>query len=181
MKVKPNINKTCPYCKKDFISHNKSAIYCSKLCRNRTNQNIKNPLTTPRICKVCKKEFIVTKHQCNKQHCSDECSRKSAQLSRKRFTDKNPKRHLIYNDTRRKKGHQDTLINRFFTKYPKVKKQCIVCGESRILDLHHIKKRNGSWRLMSNTTPDNIWVLCPTCHALIERGICTPKELGICE
>jgi predicted HNH restriction endonuclease len=44
--------------------------------------------------------------------------------------------------------------------------------------LHHIAGRNGSWTLMSNTRNEDILVLCPTCHALIHRGVCTLEELG---
>jgi hypothetical protein len=179
MKSKKPIKKICLYCNAEFETYYGQKIFCSRACNDRYHQKVRQPTEKRRHCKICGKEFKVQPKQGNKQHCSEECARESARNSRKKFHEKNPRSYLKYNKNRINTHGQDSLINRFFKKYPHIERKCIVCGEQRVLDLHHVKKRNGAWRLMSNTTPDNIQVLCPTCHALIEREICTPHELGI--
>lgn len=51
--------------------------------------------------------------------------------------------------------------------------KCESCGYKKypqILTLHHIyPKRNGSQPLLPR--PDRYLVLCPNCHALVERGL----------
>ena len=41
-------------------------------------------------------------------------------------------------------------------------------------------ERNGQWRNINNTQwPEQVWVLCPTCHALVDRMRYSPEELGL--
>jgi 5-methylcytosine-specific restriction endonuclease McrA len=60
-------------------------------------------------------------------------------------------------------------------------KQCQSCGEDRVLDIAHKPdhKRNGSWRSKKNTSMEKVWILCPTCHALIDRNNYDPFSLGL--
>jgi heterodisulfide reductase subunit B len=52
-----------------------------------------------------------------------------------------------------------------------------------VLDIAHKPKykRKGAWRNVKNTTPEKIWILCPTCHALIDRKGYDPQQLGLKE
>jgi hypothetical protein len=179
MKAKSLRSKTCKYCKKEFETYYGNAIYCSRMCNTRALQKVKQPIENIRKCKVCNKEFYVVGYQRNKQHCSEDCARVSACASRKNFHKRNPKARLKYDKTRVHTHGPDTLINRFFQKYPHIERKCRICGEDRVLDLHHIEPRRGAWRRMSNITPETILVLCPTCHALIERNVRTLEELGL--
>jgi len=72
-------------------------------------------------------------------------------------------------------------LKRFRNRYPDIEIKCQVCGESRVVDIAHRPgyERNGAWRSIENTTPDKVWILCPTCHALLDRMNYTPEELGL--
>jgi hypothetical protein len=66
-------------------------------------------------------------------------------------------------------------------RYADIPTACESCGEARILEIAHKPEfaRNGAWALVSNTLRHMFWVLCPTCHKLLDRGICTQAELGL--
>lgn len=49
-----------------------------------------------------------------------------------------------------------------FRYYPK---QCIVCNEPHVLDVHHLDKNR------ENNSPENLIPLCPTHHAYMHRGL----------
>jgi hypothetical protein len=96
-----------------------------------------------------------------------------------RFKRENPGVQRIYNRTR----GRDTLEVRVRKKFPQLPKSCQAagCTEARVLELAHRPefKRNGAWRSIALYQPHMIWVLCPTHHRLIDRGICAPAEFGL--
>jgi hypothetical protein len=121
----------------------------------------------------------------NKQHCSSECAKKSARESRSKFWeklgDKKPVKMKEYYDKSRKKLGTDGNLKRFYARFPDAPKVCQACGEGRVLDIAHKPghERNGSWRSKHNTHLDKVWILCPTCHALIDRKGYDPALLGL--
>jgi hypothetical protein len=117
----------------------------------------------------------------NKQHCSDECSVKSARESRSKFYKRNPHKIKEYNRSWHKKVGTDSNELRFYLRYPEAPRACQSCGENRVLDIAHKPghERNGAWRSKKNTTIEKVWILCPTCHALLDRKGYTPKQLGL--
>ena len=48
---------------------------------------------------------------------------------------------------------------------------CIVCGESRVVESHHIDRSH------DNQSPTNLVDLCPTCHRVLHRQGLTVEEL----
>jgi hypothetical protein len=50
-----------------------------------------------------------------------------------------------------------------------------------VLDVAHKPEfaRNGAWRNRNTTQRHMFWVLCPTCHALLDRGVMTAQALGL--
>jgi len=72
-------------------------------------------------------------------------------------------------------------LERLWRKYPDLPRRCEACGEARVLDVAHRPghERNGAWRTMEVMEPHMIWVLCPTCHALLDRLGFTAEQLGI--
>jgi len=135
-----------------------------------------------RYCRQCGKYFIPprdTGH--NKQHCSLECSIKSARESRCKFYKRNPHKVKEYNKKFHDRVGTDNNLLRFYLRYPDAPKKCQSCGEDRVLDIAHKPehKRNGAWRSKHNTTIDKVWILCPTCHALLDRKGYTPQQLGL--
>jgi hypothetical protein len=117
--------------------------------------------------------------------CSDECARLNAVEHRMAFARKRPERAEIYRqnqrEKQRKEKRRDTTLQRLLKKYPELPSECEACGETRVLDVAHRPdhSRNGAWRTLANSTPDKIWVLCPLCHALLDRLGYTAKQLGI--
>ena len=59
---------------------------------------------------------------------------------------------------------------------------CESCGEDRVLEVAHkyAYKRRGAHATLANSEwPKMTWVLCPTCHRLLDKGIETSQELGL--
>ena len=58
---------------------------------------------------------------------------------------------------------------------------CSVEGKSQILEMAHKPefKRNGRHRSLALYERHMFWMLCPTCHKLLDRKIRTPAELGL--
>jgi hypothetical protein len=52
-----------------------------------------------------------------------------------------------------------------------------------VLDIAHRPEhaRRGAWSNAANTTPEKVWILCPTCHALLDRLGYSAEQLGLRE
>jgi len=178
--------KHCIICGKAFEAKTAWAKYCSRKCQTKKYNDAKGyKLSEGRFCKQCGTQFFPSfETGANQQHCSKECSKKSARESRSTFWEKqkDPKQKMkdYYKKSREKVG-PDGNLKRFRNRYPDIEIKCQSCGESRVVDIAHKPgyERNGAWRSIENTTPDKIWILCPTCHALLDRMNYTPEELGL--
>jgi len=171
----------CVICGSQFEASTSWHKYCSIPCKSLRYRELNNP-PTQRYCRQCGVGFVLAAQEGNKQHCSVECSRKSARESRSKFWERNgtKKRKAYYKKSREKLG-PDSNLKRFYARNPDSPKACESCGEYRVLDIAHKPghERNGSWRSAKNTTPEKVWILCPTCHALLDRMGYLPKELGL--
>ena len=141
--------------------------------------------STMRNCRQCGTPFpVVSRADANRQHCSRGCSAKSARRSRTKFwqRQKPTKAKEYYQKSRAKLG-PDGNLKRFYARYPQAPRACQSCGETRVLDVAHKPghERKGQWRNVGNTTLDKVWILCPTCHALLDRMGYSPSELGLGE
>ena len=171
----------CLRCLIPFLRTRSCKRYCSDACRlaahaARHNKDPRRP------CRVCGAVFVrVGQGHANKQHCSLTCAAESARASRAKFYRRNPDRVATYRARAKAKASRDTGLARLWKKYPELPRACEACGESRVLDIAHRPehRRNGAWRTMANTTPLTIWVLCPTCHALLDRLGHSAEQLGI--
>ncbi len=175
------VDRHCVICGAVFTAQTAWHRYCSRTCKSRRYRESKKP-PTKRHCRQCGEGFVLGAGQGNKQHCSEECSTKSARESRSKFWERNgtKKRKEYYARSREKLG-ADGSLKRFYARYPDSPKACQACGESRVLDIAHKPghERNGAWRSAKNTTPEKVWILCPTCHALLDRKGYCPSELGL--
>jgi len=172
--------KHCIFCGKEYEATRAWHKYCSHVCQERTRRKKKGLIKDiGRYCKQCGIHFFPNTNQ--QLHCSEDCSKKSARQSRAKFLKKNPDIYKKYYDTSKLKNGKDGNLIRLYKRYPDLPKKCQSCGEDRILDIAHKPehKRNGAWRTLNNTTPEKIWILCPTCHMLIDRKNYDPKELGL--
>jgi len=184
IKDKKSRIKYCRICGGKFSPTRSWHRYCSKKCKYANAKNRRTiKLDEGRYCRQCGKKFYPQwkKGGRNFQHCSLKCSTKSARESRCKFFKKNPNKHKEYHKNRKNKVGTDSNLLRFYLRYPNAPKKCQACGEDRVLDISHKPKfrRNGAWRSAKNTTIDRTWILCPTCHALIDRKHYNPKDLGL--
>lgn len=176
--------KFCRICGGVFDATNAWHKYCSRKCETKSYRIRRGfSLDKERHCRQCGKPFLADFHKGgNAQHCSSECSLKSARESRSRFYDRNPQIFLKYRATAREKNGPDGNLKRFYARQPEATHSCESCGETRVLDIAHKPghERKGRWRSSTNTKwPEMVWILCPTCHALLDRMNYPPSDLGL--
>ena len=183
------VDKTrhCIVCGTRFEAKTAWHKYCSRPCSSKTyrvNHGL-HKLADGRYCRQCGVHFQPAgRSGNNQQHCSIECSMKSARESRSKFWDRpdaKRQRSKYYKKSREKIGPDGNLL-RFFKRHPSAPNICESCGEVRVLEIAHKPgfERNGAWRSAKNTKwPEMVWVLCPTCHKLLDRMGYTPNELGL--
>lgn len=182
-------SRICPHCEKAFSTWNKAAKYCSVRCRTdaATARRIREPtcwLNIPMECGICNTKFFRTLNTGpNKKYCSPECSIRARRSDHRRFMELAPGAMEAYNRQRAKNHGSGTLITRLRKRYPDLPKVCETpsCSESRVLEIAHKPehKRNGAWRTMDWYERHMFWMLCPTCHAVLDLGIETPEQMGL--
>jgi endogenous inhibitor of DNA gyrase (YacG/DUF329 family) len=183
--------RNCKYCQKTFVLDRPTSaqFYCSLVCRNKAGHSRKisapgHYLTIPLECPVCQKKFYRTEQTGPmRKYCSKECSEVGYKTHRTAFHVRNPKAHTGYYKNRVKAHGRDSGFTRLYRWYPDLPRCCeaVGCGESRVLTAAHKPefKRNGSPRTKKLYERHMFWILCPTCHTLLDRGICSPEELGL--
>jgi hypothetical protein len=174
----------CGHCGTVFDADRANAKWCSVACLRKARwQQQKLGRMFQRHCKQCGQAFEAGRKgiDANRWHCSPDCSLKSARQSRSKFFEKNPAKPREYYAKSRKKLGPDGNLKRFYVRHPEAPRACQSCGEHRVLDVAHRPehRRNGAWRSKTNTTLDRVWILCPTCHALLDRMHYPPGELGL--
>lgn len=175
--------KACIHCGKDFEPKRKDSKYCSRSCGAAYKFSLLPKVTdSGRTCIVCGKHFPLNRNQGQKKTCSDGCRRaRVAQIIRE-WHKRNPDRESLYRQRTKEKQPPGTNLVRFYRHNPGAPNACESCGENRVLDVAHKPghERNGQWRNKNNTKwPQKVWILCPTCHALIDRMHYSPEELGL--
>lgn len=172
----------CIECKKPVAGHYHKK-YCSQKCKSRYRKSHPNPPATDgHTCRMCGKHFAIKPLQHNKWLCSGACRRASIAKSTRTFKERWPERGNTYRQITKAKRLPEGNLVRFLRTNPNAPRRCEACGEGRVLDVAHKPehKRNGAWRSADNCKwPDMVWVLCPTCHALIDRMYYPPAELGL--
>lgn len=174
---------TCKQCGVLYEPKRKTSLYCSQKCGAafRWSQTEKDT-THPRNCRECGKAFFASPDANQKRICSDECRKKRNSRKVREFHAANPDRENWYRARSKEKKLPDSNHVRFYRANPTAPKHCESCGESRVLEIAHKPnhERNGRGRSLSNCQwPTMVWVLCPTCHRLLDRMNYTPSELGL--
>ena len=133
-------------------------------------------------CRHCGKHFPIGPGQNNKWLCSDECRRASNAKSVREFHARRPLMESIYRARTKEKLPPDSQNRRFYSLNPNAPRCCEACGESRVTEIAHKPghERLGQRRSAANMVwPEMVWVLCPTCHRLLDRMNYPPSELGL--
>lgn len=177
--------KFCGQCGGAFSATNAWHKFCCFQCQQKFRNDRKGRALAKvgRHCRQCGTHFHpdTGKGGNNRWHCSEACASKSARESRCKFYAKNPSKMAEYRATTRAKIGPDGNQKRFFARHPDAPRACQACGESRVLDIAHRPefRRNGAWRSRGNTSLERVWILCPTCHALLDRMHYPPSDLGL--
>ena len=179
-----NKQKHCIGCNSLFEPTTAWQKFCNQPCKTayrwRTTRNGRATIT--RHCRQCGTQIEITnRDDANRYHCSEKCSAQSARESRSKFFKKNPRKAADYYAKTLEKLGPDGNLRRFYARHPNAPHACQSCGESRVLDIAHRPNhsRNGAWRSVENTSPEKVWILCPTCHALLDRMHYPPSDLGL--
>lgn len=88
----------------------------------------------------------------------------------------------IYRARTREKLGPDSQNKRFYALNPNAPRACEACGEDRVIEVAHRPgyERLGARRSSANMQwPKMVWVLCPTCHRLLDRMHYPPEDLGL--
>jgi predicted nucleic acid-binding Zn ribbon protein len=175
--------RLCDNCGNEYVFQRKDSQFCSQNCgaAYRWKQYPKDT-DKPRACTVCGKHFLATKDANQKRVCSEQCRRARNSKKVREWHLRNPEREALYRQRTKAKQLPDSNLLRFRRNNPSAPTACEACGEDRVLDLAHKPKheRNGQWRSVRNSKwPEMVWVLCPTCHALLDRMRYPPEELGL--
>jgi hypothetical protein len=174
----------CGGCGAAFQPTDTRQKHCSKRCAGKACRSVQ-PLT--RECRGCGVAFTnaVGRGSNNRWHCSTECARQSARAARLRHKERRPDAEAANRARSREKdrreGRRNTLIEKLWRKYPELPHACEACGEARVLDVAHRPehRRHGAWLSVAVSQPEHIWILCPTCHALLDRKGYTAEQLGL--
>jgi len=169
----------CTMCGAAFRAKRPDKRYCSGKCQARQGRLRRGEQSDGRDCGMCGKRFAIQPPNSNQRYCSDPCATQAAKIHRRAFHRKNPGAQKVYNSRRPYKD--GGVVARMRRKHPDLPTACQSCGEDRVLEFAHKPghERNGRWRMMSNCQPHMIWVLCPTCHKLLDKKIRTAADLGL--
>ena len=176
----------CRRCGKSISAKHLSVRYCSPRCKNKDHaQAVKDRGRRPvgqHACRFCGREFEISAGQNNKWLCSPACRRgQSAKIARE-FHSRRPQSEAIYRARTKAKLPPDRQLQRFYRHNPNAPKACESCGEARVVEIAHRPghERLGERRSRANMVwPEKVWVLCPTCHRLLDRMGYAPSDLRL--
>lgn len=173
----------CRNCGENLSSLHLTKRYCSESCKKAFyKKNGSLAVDGGHECRVCNKWFKIGPGQSNKWLCSEECRKRQNSKQVREFHKNRPEREAVYRN-RTKEKICDSKARRFYNWNPNAPRYCEACGESRYVEVAHKPEhaRIGARRCRENCKwPEMVWVLCPTCHRLIDQKINTPEELGLC-
>lgn len=173
----------CVECGAEMTGSHIHRKYCSSRCKGKYRKRFASSFpVTHHDCRMCGTRFEIGPGQYNKWICSDECRKASQAQSIRTFHQRRPQQEAIYRARTKAKRLPDSNLLRFRRTNPDAPTACQSCGETRVLDVAHKpgSERRGAWRSASNCRwPEMVWVLCPTCHTLLDRMNYDPAELGL--
>ena len=142
----PPLNKKCEIfeCNKTITTYDHRKVACCAYHNTLLQKRKDNKQqVTRKECMLpdCKK-VIVTSH--GKHFCSKAC----LSLDTRRWGDK--------------KNGSSNFYRKLLGTFPH---KCVVCGENRVLDMHHVVFHKNK----SDKTSDTVW-LCPNHHMMVHRG-----------
>jgi len=155
------LDKACVSCGAVFTpakNLGEAQKYCSRTCYLETKRVVaerKWALDRPRLnCQNCGKEFFPSKFQAGRQkYCSKGCQVSAIH-----------KRHSYKHRRSGKYQSEFRVVKPFVLERDG---RCVLCGSSDGLHVHHLD--NSGREKDCNNSPDNLVVLCGSCHSAIHR------------
>lgn len=153
----------CGHCRKPFLKSLHSLIrqrrkgrrifYCSLSCASTVNSGKASPRIKreTRVCPVCSTSFVIAANRLKKT-CSRGCSNTFFRTGIRPTKASSHYRVICF------KWH---------------KKRCIVCGEDKIVAVHHYDHNR------RNNNPENLVPLCPTHHQYVHSKFASLVKLKI--
>lgn len=173
----------CLSCDADLAGSHLHRKFCSGRCKARWYKaNGGGKAEDGHDCRICGTRFPIGPGQHNKWLCSDACRRASNAKSARTFHLRRPQMEKIYRARTKEKLPADSMNRRFYHLNPTAPRACEACGEDRVTEIAHRPghERLGARRTAANLNwPEQVWVLCPTCHRLLDRMNYPPEELGL--
>lgn len=177
------LQPVCVVCGMAMVGAHVHKKYCSRRCKSKYyRENPCPPSSNGHVCRICGTHFQISETQYNKWLCSPECIRASNAKSVRTFHERRPQSMAIYRARTKEKMPPDSNVRRFYRTNPDAPRACESCGEKRVLEIAHKPghERFGERRTAANMKwPEKVWVLCPTCHRLLDRMNYSPSELGL--
>ena len=163
----------CQYCEKICKNHN-SWINHERLCKSnpkKQQSHLPNVINTKEECCYCKKQFTINNLKRHKEACHEnpknikKCPVCNQQKYFKGVTCSHSCANTMFGHAnkggrrhRSLKSLQDAGRYRIiFQRYHKAR-ECLVCGEDKIVEVHHVNRDHSDHR------PENLAPLCPTHH-----------------
>lgn len=173
----------CVQCGAEMIGSHAHRKFCSGRCKAAWWRAHPPPAkVVSHNCRQCGCEFPIGPGQNNKWLCSDDCRRDALAQSVREFHLRRPLAQVAYRARQRVKQVPDSMHVRFYRLNPDAPKCCEACGETRVTEIAHRPghERLGQRRSSANMQwPEMVWVLCPTCHRLLDRMNYLPSDLGL--
>lgn len=177
------IEHKCIVCEANLLGSAIHRKFCSGRCKATWRRKFGPPKgVKSHNCRNCGKSFSISAQQGNKWLCSIECQRAQNSKHVREFHKRRPLAEAAYRARTKEKMPSDSQNLRFYRNNPDAPRHCESCGESRVTEIAHRPehKRNGERRSSENMKwPEKVWVLCPTCHRLLDRMNYPPNELGL--
>jgi len=173
----------CVVCGAEMVGSHLARKYCSTRCKARWFKEHASPTpVTHHDCRYCGAQFPIGPHQRNKWLCSPACQRLQNNKSVREHHARRPLAEAANRARSREKALPDSQNVRFYRNNPDAPRACQSCGEARVVEIAHRPEhaRFGARRSVENCRwPEKVWVLCPTCHRLLDRMRYAPIDLGL--
>lgn len=173
----------CIECGTEMLGSHAQRKFCSGGCKARYRKKHPNgSLADGHECRECGRHIELNPGQANKWLCSDECRRAANARSVREFHQRQPQAEASYRARTRDRLGPDSQNRRFYSLNPTAPRECESCGEARVIEIAHKPghERFGARRSTANMSwPEQVWVLCPTCHRLLDRMHYAAAELGL--
>lgn len=130
----------CQACGSTLEGVAKHRKFCGGTCSARYYRAHPRERVSERSCRQCGTGFkVITRHDANRQYCSNACSKRGHMKSQQRYWERNPEEWRLYNARALEKNPErwrDKLCREREASLDLLGKRCVVCGVDNPWWLH---------------------------------------------